>query len=355
MGSDQAQDSVVAERGQAEARSAEAGLEAILSAQLPLVTFKFGGSSLAGAERMLHAAGVVRDARRTARLAVVVSAMRGVTDRLLSIAQSLADRALPLARAEAEFVIHLHREVLRDLRLGADDDLPVQRELDLLSRDLLHEVSLPGKKKVDAELSDRLASFGERFSARLFAAALAKLGVPAVPIASSDFVLTSDEFGNAKPDVAASKRNGHGIVGPLLGAGIVPVVTGFIGATREGRITTLGRNSSDYMGAIIAHVVDANELVIWTDVDGVYTANPKASEDARLLSNLTYEEAHALAERGAKVLHAGVLPLAAQTSIVVWVRNTFKPRARGTRIGPSRESRGWYHSSSAVAPQEGAE
>ena len=350
MSSEQVQESVVPDRGPAggtdpAAQPGRAGVRrggaesyGEFSAQLPLVAFKFGGSSLAGADRMLHAAALVRDARKGARLAVVVSAMRGVTDRLLSIAQSLEDGALPLARAEADFVVYLHREVLRELRLEPDDHAQVARDLEALARDLLHDVPLHGKRKVDGELYDRLASFGERFSVRLFSAALAKLGVPAVPVASSDFLLTTDEFRNAKPDVAESKRNGHAILHPLLEAGIVPVVTGFLGATSDGRMTTLGRNSSDYSGAIIAHLVDANELVIWTDVDGIFTANPNASQDAQLLSDLTYDQAYALAASGAKVLHAGVLPLAAQTRMVVWVRNTFKPHARGTRIGLARDS-----------------
>jgi aspartokinase/homoserine dehydrogenase 1 len=119
---------------------------------------------------------------------------------------------------------------------------------------------------------------------------------------------------------------------PLLQAGVVPVITGFIGATPDGRITTLGRNSSDYSGALIAHVVDAAELVIWTDVDGVYTANPRESDEARILHELSYDEAHALAANGAKVIHPRVLPLAAQSGMTVWIRNTFKPEGRGTRI-----------------------
>ena len=112
-----------------------------------------------------------------------------------------------------------------------------------------------------------------------------------------------------------------------------PVVTGFIGATEDGRITTLGRNSSDFSGALVAHVVEAEELVIWTDVDGIYTVNPHDSEEAKLFDELSYDEAHALAASGAKVLHPNVLPLAAQTEMAVWVRNTFKPETRGTRIG----------------------
>jgi bifunctional aspartokinase / homoserine dehydrogenase 1 len=180
---------------------------------------------------------------------------------------------------------------------------------------------------------DRLASFGERYSSRLFAAALGKLNVVAVPVASSDFVLTCDNFRDAKPNVVETKRRGYEILQPLLEAGLVPVVTGFIGATNDGRITTLGRNSSDFSAALIAHVVDAEELVIWTDVDGVYTVNPNESSEAMLLHELTYDEAHALATSGAKVLYPDVLPLAAKTQLTVWVRNTFKPEGRGTRIG----------------------
>jgi len=302
-----------------------------------LVAFKFGGSSLLGAERMRHAAGLVRPAAQLMHVVVVVSAMRGVTDRLLGIAQALGERKHERARLEAESVLRLHLDVLSDLALDSDEHDRVARDLTSLGRDLLHEVSacrdgVPAATA--AELFDRLASFGERLSARLFAAALERSGVPAVPVSSSEFVLTCDTFRDAKPHLEQSKRRGRDILLPLLADGIVPVVTGFIGATPDGRITTLGRNSSDFSGAIIAHVVDADELVIWTDVDGIYTANPNESAQARLLHDLSYEDAHALALSGAKVLHPHVLPLAEETEMTVWVRNTFKPHMRGTRIGP---------------------
>jgi aspartate kinase len=301
-----------------------------------ILAFKFGGSSLLGAERMLHAAGLVRAATRASGVIVVVSAMKGVTDHLLSIARALADGKLAHARREAELVLDLHLEVLHDLHLPEHDDLRVRRELQILGRDLLHEVPVHGTVSAGAELFDRLASFGERFSARLFAAALEKSAVHAVPVASSDFVLTCETFREAQPHLEQTKHRGRDVLLPLLEAGIVPVVTGFIGATPDGRITTLGRNSSDFSGAIIAHVVDADELVIWTDVDGIFTSNPSESAEALLLHELSYDEAHALAASGAKVLHAKVLPLAAETAMVVWVRNTFNPQARGTRIGLPR-------------------
>ncbi|MFI5092405.1 MAG: aspartate kinase [Candidatus Acidiferrales bacterium] len=303
-----------------------------------LVALKFGGSSLLGAQRMLHAAGLVRAAAQSSDVIVVVSAMKGVTDRLLSIARFLAEGKLAQARNETESVIHLHFEVLHDLQLAEEQQNHVRRVLQLLSRDLLHEVPREGRVAATAELADRLASFGERFSARLFAAALEKAGVAAVPVSSSDFVLTCDTFRDAKPHLEETKERGRAILLPLLEDGLVPVVTGFIGATPDGRITTLGRNSSDFSGAIIAHVVDAEELIIWTDVDGLYTDNPHVSAEAKLLHNLSYDEAHALAASGAKVLHPQVLPLAAETEMTIWIRNTFKPHVRGTRIGRPQSS-----------------
>jgi len=329
-----AQEDSAAERSPAASHHRVPSVSGVSMLNRNVVAFKFGGSSLLGADRMLHAAGLVRDATQSSNVAVVVSAMKGVTDHLLSIARALADGKLAHARREAELVLNLHLEVLHDLQLTQDDDLRVRRKMQLLGRDLLHEIPARGSVATGAELFDRLASFGERFCARLFSAALEKLGVPAVPVTSSDFVLTCDTFRDAQPHLEQTRQRGRGVLLPLLEAGVVAVVTGFIGATPDGRITTLGRNSSDFSGAIVAHVVDADELVIWTDVDGIYTANPHESGEARLLHELSYDEARALAATGAKVLHAKVLPLAAETEMVVWIRNTFNPQARGTRIGP---------------------
>jgi aspartate kinase len=301
-----------------------------------VVAFKFGGSSLLGAERMLHAARLVKDAAQTSRVAVVVSAMKGVTDQLLGLAKLVESGNLTEANRKAHSLLRLHADVLSELQLEELDHQRVWHDFRLLGRDLLHEVSAPARASSEA-LHDSLASFGERFSARLFAAALDASGVPAVPVTSAEFVLTCDTFRDAKPQIEETRRRGRAVLQPLLESGLVPVVTGFVGATRDGRVTTLGRNSSDYSGAIIAHVMDADELVIWTDVDGVYTANPNESSEARLLHQLSYEDAHALAAAGAKVLHADVLPLAAETEMVVWVRNTFNPEFRGTRIGPATQ------------------
>ena len=342
-----AEDDLVAVGDVAGVCAVSTAVDATASTRDSLVAFKFGGSSLLGAERMLHAASLVRPAAQRMQVVVVVSAMKGVTDRLLGIAQALGERKSQRERTDAEAVLRTHLDVLNDLSLDPDEQDRVARDLSSLGRDLLHEVSVPRHRAAapGAELFDRLASYGERFSARLFAAALEHSGVAAVPVSSSEFVLTCDTFRDAKPHLEQTRQRGRQVLLPLLADAVVPVVTGFIGATPDGRITTLGRNSSDFSGAIIAHVVDADELVIWTDVDGIYTANPNESAQAQLLHDLSYEDAHALALSGAKVLHPHVLPLAEETEMTVWVRNTFKPQARGTRIGPS----GTQHSPDSLA------
>ena len=299
-----------------------------------VVAFKFGGTSVLGAERMLHASQIVRSAACSSSVVVIVSAMKGVTDHLLAIGTALENGELAAAKHEAEGVIATHLAVLRDLQLAEPDDLRVRREMLSLAQDLLHDVAVKSTVTGHPELLDRLASYGERFSARLFAAALEKSGVVSVPVTSSEFVRTCETFRDARPDLLETRERGRDVLLPLLEDAVVPVVTGFIGATPDGRITTLGRNSSDFSGAIIAHVVDADELIIWTDVDGIFTANPRENQEAQLLHEMSYDDAHALAKSGAKVLHASVLPLAAQTEMVVWVRNTFNPEGRGTRIGP---------------------
>ena len=322
-----------------------------------VVAFKFGGSSLLGAKRMFHAAGLVREAAKTSRVVVVVSAMKGVTDKLLNLARLTESGDHAEANRQAGALLRIHADVLSELQLAERDRQRVWHDLRLLGSDLLHtcggdyispspscsgDFTSPSFLEQSHALHDSLASFGERFCARLFAAALDKSGVPAVPVTSSEFVLTCDTFRDAQPHMEETRRRGRDLLLPLLESGLVPVVTGFLGATNDGRVTTLGRNSSDFSGAIIAHVVDADELVIWTDVDGIYTIyteNPNESAEAKLLHELSYDEAHALAAAGAKVLHAKVLPLAAETEMVVWVRNTFNPAFRGTKIGPAIEGK----------------
>src|SRR5260370_37581129 len=191
---------------------------------------------------MLHAAGLVRAAAQASIVTVVVSAMKGVTDHLLSIARALANGKLAYARREPEFVLDLHLDVLHDLQLSEHDGLRVRRELQLLGRDLLHEVPVHAGVPAGADLFDRLASFGERFSARLFAAALEKVGLPAVPVTSSEFLLTCDTFRDAQPHLEQTTQRGRRVLPPLLEAGIVSFVTRLTPPTPHRRITPPRRN-----------------------------------------------------------------------------------------------------------------
>jgi aspartokinase/homoserine dehydrogenase 1 len=299
---------------------------------------KFGGSSLAGAGRILRAARIAQRAAAEHRIAVVVSALRGVTDRLVSLTGFLSKGAGGVAFAEAGLLIHLHHEIARELNLKSRDAVRLHTETESLGGELFAALRAHRHGSGGDEAFDRIVSFGERFSCRVFAAALKKLGIAAAPVDAPDFLVTSADFGAARPLLEATAARAKEIFPALLREGIVPVVTGFAGATHDGRITTLGRNSSDYSGAIVAHVLGAAELVIWTDVDGMYTTNPRHAPAARLLTALSYERAQALAEAGAKVLHPGVIPLAAKTQMKISICNALNPRAPGTRIGPRSET-----------------
>lgn len=302
-----------------------------------LAVLKFGGSSLAGAERLLRAGSIVQEVAAEQQVAVVVSALRGITDQLYGLARHLCNGARGLAISEAECIVNLHRGVARDLNLDTEDGALLSTQIDLLGRELLAEVSHKYSDSAAPETVDRIVSFGERFSCRLMAATLGKLGTDAMAVEATEFLVTSAEFQSARPQLELTAARASEIFPELFEKGIVPVVTGFLGATLDGRITTLGRNSSDYSAAIVAHALGASELVIWTDVDGMYTANPHQSKSARLLSELSYTSAQALAASGAKVLHHDVIPLAAKTQMTVAIRNSLNLQARGTIIGPFAE------------------
>src|SRR5258708_27803552 len=197
------------------------------AAGTPVVAFKFGGSSLLGAPRLLHAARLVANAVHqenlsragsTGSVVVVVSAMKGITDRLLAIERRLEAGCRTDARRDAEHVLQIHLDVLRDLQLSPMDEDRVSRELRLLGHDMLHDAS-PEKQPssaIRAALYDRLASYGERFSARLFAATLEKIAVPAVPVSASDFVLTCDTFREARPQLEETRSRGRAVLLPLF-------------------------------------------------------------------------------------------------------------------------------------------
>jgi len=177
-------------------------------------------------------------------------------------------------------------------------------------------------------------SVGERLSATLLALYLQQEGIAARAVDSAQCLVTDDNFSSARPLMDLTREAMQRVLLPLTQAHIIPVVTGFLGATRDGIRTTLGRGGSDYSGAIVAASVDADELWIWTDVDGVLSADPKMVPQAAILGELTYEEAAELSHFGAKVLHHKTLAPLVSRLIPVWIKNTFAPEKPGTRIGP---------------------
>jgi aspartate kinase len=185
---------------------------------------------------------------------------------------------------------------------------------------------------------DEALAVGERLSALLMAAYLDSQGIPAKDVNAATVIVTDAVFGNANPQMGPTRKKAHERLVPLLKAGITPIVTGFNGATADGRPTTLGRGGSDFSASILAAVLDAQELWIWTDVDGIMTADPRLVPDAAVLEEVSYSEAAELAYNGAKVLHPRTLAPLIAKQIPVWSKNSFAPEKPGTRIVPKIEA-----------------
>ncbi|PYT16798.1 MAG: aspartate kinase [Acidobacteria bacterium] len=179
---------------------------------------------------------------------------------------------------------------------------------------------------------DEAVAIGERLSALMMAEFLESEGVRAEAINGADVITTDTVFGNATPLMEPTRERAAQVIRPLLDAGVLPVVTGFNGSTADGRPTTLGRGGSDFSASILAAALDASELWIWTDVDGIMTGDPRLVSDARVLDSVTYNEAAELAYNGAKVLHPRTLAPLVERQIPVWSKNSFAPEKCGTRI-----------------------
>ncbi len=293
-----------------------------------MIVMKYGGSSVADAGRIRNVFGIVK-ARLAQKPLVIVSAFRGVTDDLLQSAQD----ALQGKEGGVAKLRDRHQGCLRDL--GLDPGL-VDGLLDNLAR-LLQGIAL--LRELTPRALDKVASFGERLSARVIAAHFAKAGVPAEAHDAFDLgLLTTDDFGAAQPLPEADAE----IRARVAKLTKLPVVTGFIGKTRAGDIATLGRNGSDFSATIFGAALDAPEIQIWSDVDGIMTADPRLVPAARPIESLTFEEAGELAYYGGKVLHPATIIPAVRKGIPVRCLNTFKPDHPGTTIlrggppGPGR-------------------
>jgi aspartate kinase len=183
-------------------------------------------------------------------------------------------------------------------------------------------------------------AIGERLSALLMASYLETQGVPAAAVNADGIIVTDAVFGNADPLMGPTREKAQRELVPMIEKGVLPVVTGFNGATADGRPTTLGRGGSDFSASILASALDASELWIWTDVDGIMTADPRLVPEAAVLAEITYSEAAELAYNGAKVLHPRTLAPLVEKKIPVWSKNSFALDKPGTRIVPAIEAPG---------------
>src|SRR6476646_307574 len=292
---------------------------------------KFGGSSLATTSRIRGVAEIVREEARGQPLVMVVSAFQGVTNQLLECA-SLAARNDPNYGAAFQKIVRRHRSAIDDL-LGKRRAARIRAQVDILLgelREVLHGIQLLGHSPPRA--LDLVASFGERLSAVIAAAHLNR-SHRATFVDARRFIVTDDQFTNANVIFGKTNRAIRRFFSDLFGATRpIPVVTGFIGSTSDGQTTTIGRNGSDYTAAIVGAALSADIIEIWTDVDGVLSADPNTVASAFVLPRITYEEAMELSYFGAKVLHPAAIAPAVAKGIPLLVKNTFNPKAPGTLI-----------------------
>jgi aspartate kinase len=293
---------------------------------------KFGGTSVGDARCIRRAAEIVRSAGPESAVVVVVSAMGGVTNRLITAAKKAVEGQDDLS-TEIDSLRQQHIDAAKVL---VSDRSALENLIVELERITAETASLCRGISLLRELTPRtyatVSSVGERLSARLMAATLREVGLNSAVVESTDVVVTDDDYIQAEPLMREVRERSAIILKPLLGDGITPVVTGFIGATADGVLTTLGRGGSDYSATTLGAALDANEIIIWTDVDGVLTADPRLVPDARLLREISYNEAAELAYFGAKVLHPKTLRPVVDARIPVWIRNSFSPEKNGTRI-----------------------
>jgi len=304
------------------------------------LTMKFGGTSVGSPEALDRAANIVLEqARQWERLVVVVSAMSGVTDALTHGALTAAAGDNRTYRALITDLRARHYEAVDALldpngertRLLAAVDGYLD-EFDIFCR------SVYTLGEVTPRAMAAITSLGERISARLLAALLRQRGTRSEGLDATELIVTDDTFQDAVPRMKATQKQVSARLIPLLEQGVVPVITGFVGATEEGVTTTLGRGGSDYSAAILGACLGADEVWTWTDVDGVMTANPRIVADARVIPVLSYNEIGELAYFGAKVLHPRTIRPIVERGIPLWVKNTFNPSAPGTRIVQNTEN-----------------
>ncbi len=282
---------------------------------------------MGSAERIKVAADICRDQKLQRPVLAVVSAMSKVTDLLLDTllkAEAGDDHGL---EANLQILAERHRECCQQM---------LSRTLNGIEsligdfRRIAHGVRMLGERPPRSV--DEAIAIGERLSALMMAEYLTSTGTPAQAVNGADAIVTDAVFGNATPLMAETRERCRLTIRPLLDNGILPIVTGFNGATADGRPTTLGRGGSDFSASILAAALDASELWIWTDVNGIMSADPRSVPNARVLDEVSYNEAAELAYNGAKVLHPRTLAPLIERQIPVWSKNSFNLAVPGTKI-----------------------
>lgn len=316
------------------------------------LVMKFGGTSVGSVEAMKQAVDIVRQSKRSwPRLVVITSALNGVTNLLLDSAARSAHGDKDAALLAVKAVTSRHHELIDRLVTDPARGTLLKEEIDLLIADFASRcqaICLLGEATPRA--LDAIAGMGERMSVRVLAAAIDSAGISAAAVDSTNLILTDDCFQSAHPDMEATARQTRQVLEPLLNQGQVAVVTGFLGATSSGVLTTLGRGGSDYSGALIGVALPADEVWIWTDVDGVMTADPRLVPDARTIPELSFREISELAYFGAKVLHPKSIRPVIEARIGLRVCNTFNPDHPGTRLyaDHSNQSKGVIKAVTAI-------
>ena len=297
-----------------------------------LLVMKFGGTSMGSAERIKIAAGICTEQQRERPIVAVVSAMSGVTDLLLNTLRHAEAGDEAGIAANLDRLTTRHLDTCKELLDGARCESTTSGIHELIGdfARIAHGVRMLGERPPRSV--DEAGAIGERLSALMISEYLQANRVAAEAINGADVIVTDAVFGNATPIMPETRKKAEQVVQPLLERGAIVIVTGFNGATMDGRPTTLGRGGSDFSASILAGALDASELWIWTDVDGIMSADPRSVPDARVLDSLTYSEAAELAYNGAKVLHPRTLAPLIDHQIPVWSKNSFNRKHPGTRI-----------------------
>ena len=310
------------------------------SGSAPLEVWKFGGASVATADEINKAAALI--AKHEGPLVVVVSALAGVTDLLLEGAALSLQRKPAEASSQAAAFLRKHREAVRALFPQSVDRRGLLAAADAAAREyreLCAAVGLLGHLAPRA--SDLLVSRGERMSAHVLTVAIGRAGRYAEYVDALEIVETDDHYGSAAPNLPATIRHARRALRPLLAKDTIAVVPGFIGRAPDGSVATMGRGGTDLTATLIARALGAKRVVLWKDVPGILTADPRMVPDARLIPQLHHREAGEVAHYGAKVLHPRALIPIAGTRVALHVRSFLNPDAPGTEVSARRSLRAY--------------